>query len=71
MISKLKEDQEKLCELCTKGFSTEFGEDNKDVINLGKYIDKRIIIKINKILKEINYKNIFNFKKFLIILMRM
>ena len=29
LISKLKEDQEKLCELCTKGFSTEFGEDKK------------------------------------------
>lgn len=63
LISKLKKDQEKLCELCTKGFTTEFGEHNKDVINLGKYIDKRAIIKINKIVKKINYKNIFNFKK--------
>ena len=62
LISEIKKDQEKLCELCTKGFSTEFGSYDRDIVNLRDYIDKRNIVKINKLLKKINHKNVFNFK---------
>mgnify|MGYP001196623226 CR=1 FL=1 len=62
LISKLKEDQDRLCELCTKGFSTEFGRHNKDTVNLRDYIDTKVVIKTNKIVNQINYKNVFNFK---------
>ncbi len=62
LISKLKEDQDRLCELCTKGFSTEFGRHNKDTVNLRDYIDTKVVIKTNKIVNKINHKNVFNFK---------
>lgn len=62
LISSMKKDQEKLCYLCTKGFSSEFDQYGKDVLTVKDYIDRKIITDANKIVNKINSKNVFKIK---------
>tara|TARA_B100000989_G_scaffold291799_1_gene266775 strand:- start:264 stop:1928 length:1665 start_codon:yes stop_codon:yes gene_type:complete len=61
-IKNIETDQSKICDLCTKGFDTEFGFFKKDIINLGDFLDKNLKIRVNKIVKKIDKKNLFLLK---------
>ena len=56
----LKLGQSNICNFCNKGFETDFGKNNKDVISLKDYLDRKDIITVNNHVKNFNIKN---FKK--------
>lgn len=53
----LKLGQSNICNFCNKGFETDFGKNNKDIISLRDYLDSKDIITSNNYVKNLNIKN--------------
>ena len=58
----LKLGQAKICDFCNKGFESDFGKNNKDIISLKDYIDHKDLFTANKYIKNTNIKNFKNLK---------